>query len=390
MRHDIQFDAMILTGEGELVDADNQAIPVGESTAYATEQQGLFEDQSPDNLRFDFDLDRIPDQAVLHEGQYFIYLGDNAIAYDDDGAPINEDFRRQPDQINDYQDRGLLESISIDDLKETDLYIYRVSTGELIVERQNLRSEEYARHVHGGVDEDGEDSLFYYKQMMRGPYLLEGAFGNQLSNWWSAADIRIELFNNRNADFLQMGEEVQIIAINRPTGYIGSTTAVLAFNTETGNNTLDVPIDRLQLRPPNLRIRAERRTETELGLTAGEVNDYLIGSEGAGLVSDDYIMIKTEWFDHDGKPLPSDLPGYSGTLAKIVGNEQLASDSACTSSTNSINIKPGSRIQLLKLGDNCDLGTEHYYVYICGHHQSDAARDKCFSFGNTNAIGRPN
>ncbi len=390
-RRDIKFDAMIITGEGELVDEEEAPISVGQMTSFSTEMHGDYDDEAPGSLAFDFDLDRQIDQAVLHNDEYYIYLGGRDVETDEQtGDPINEDFRRLPDQINDYEDRGLLEEISIEDLKETDLYIYRVSTGELIVERENLKPEEYARLSSGGVGEDATEGSFFYRQLMRGPRLLQGALGNQLSNWWSDADIKIELFDNFQADFLRMGEEVRIIAINRPTGYIGSTIAKLEFNTETGTNTLDVPIDKIKLRAPNLKVRAERATITELGLSASdEINEYLIGSEGAGLVSDEYIAIKTEWFDYDGRPLPSDLPGYSGTLAKIVGSQTLANDSACTSSAEPITIQPGSRFQLLKIGDECDLGTEHYYVYVCGHNKADAAQDKCFSFNNTNDIGRP-
>jgi len=128
-----------------------------------------------------------------------------------------------------------------------------------------------------------------------------------------------------------------------------------------------------------------------LGLTQGERNEYLIGSEGAALTSDEYIVIKTEWFDQDDRPLPSTLPGYSGTLAKIISQEQLATDRSCTSSVSPIEIRPGSRTQLLKLGNGCEIDTEHYYVYVCGHNNADTARDKCFNFssGNTNEIGRP-
>lgn len=385
LRHDIPVDSLFLTGLGMVTDKRGQQLPLGE-TRYSTEQQGSFTDEDPASLNFDFDLDRQSDQAVLHEGEYYIYLGGREIENDDEGNPINEDFRRRPDQLNDYQDRGMLESISTDDLEETDIYVYRVSTGELIIERENLKTEEFDS-FNGGAS--NEDNHFFYNQLIQGPRQFRLS-GTSYSDWWSDAGINIEMFNNRYADFLQMGEEIQIIAINRPTGYIANTIATLQYNQQFGGTTLDVPIGALRLRPPNLRVRAERRTETELGLTQGEINDYLISSEGAGLTSDQYIVIKTEWFDHDGRPLPSDLPGYSATLAKIVGNEQLANDSACTSSASPIEIQPGSRIQLLKLGDNCDLGTEHYYLYVCGHHESDSARDKCFSFNNTNDIGRPN
>jgi len=39
-------------------------------------------------------------------------------------------------------------------------------------------------------------------------------------------------------------------------------------------------------------------------------------------------MVFTEWFDHDGTPLPEDLDGYTGRLAKITGVNSLVGGSA--------------------------------------------------------------
>lgn len=58
--------------------------------------------------------------------------------------------------------------------------------------------------------------------------------------------------------------------------------------------------------------------EVDIGMTAGEDREYLIGFEGSGLTADKIIAITTEWYDWEGRPLPADLPGYTGRLAKVV------------------------------------------------------------------------
>lgn len=73
-------------------------------------------------LQFDVDLDRQPDQAVLFGGEYYICLGGRSVEYAEGGTqPINEDLRRQPDQLNDYQDPRLLEEISVESRGQSNL-----------------------------------------------------------------------------------------------------------------------------------------------------------------------------------------------------------------------------------------------------------------------------
>ena len=91
--------------------------------------------------------------------------------------------------------------------------------------------------------------------------------------------------------------------------------------------------------PPNLKIRAERKYEVQSGLTAGDERELLIGFEGSGLTSDQYVAIYSEWYDWDGTPLPDDLPGYTGRLAMVVAKNVLG--------------QAGDRIVLLCHGRNC-------------------------------------
>ena len=379
-RSDLRVSAIFLTGEG--------SIPVEVGDTQYSNERGDNSALTADELSYDFDGDRRTDKAVLYNDQYYVYLNGRDPEFVD-GQPVNEDLRRQKDFNTDLEDRGLLTALSGEDLEQTDLYVYRVSTGQLILERIGLKREEWFTYKDGGTDEENTDSAdFYYSLMMRGLGGSATVLGDSLQTWWSKADVKLELFERHKADVLRTGEQVQIVAINRATGYMGSVTAPIKLQTNNGRTSIDVPFEKLILRPPNLKVYAQRQTRTELGLTKGAIKDYTIGSEGAGLLSDHYIKITTEWFAHNGTPLPPDLPGYSAMIAKITGNNALSEDSACGSQLNEIDIQPGVKPALLKLKDGCDLSKEHYYLYFCGHNQASEGKDQCFNFDPANG-GRP-
>lgn len=79
--------------------------------------------------------------------------------------------------------------------------------------------------------------------------------------------------------------------------------------------------------PPNLRIWAERDYNIDKGMTQGESRDgNIIGAEGAGMQSDQQIVVYSEWLAHDGSALPEGLSavdgaqyGLTGRLAKVAG-----------------------------------------------------------------------
>ena len=82
------------------------------------------------------------------------------------------------------------------------------------------------------------------------------------------------------------GERIRIIAINRVTGYTGSITTELKAhsNTDTDDNgetfdrnamAIDYSVKDIIMRPPNLKIWAERSYTVEQGLTRG--TQYLTG-----------------------------------------------------------------------------------------------------------------
>ncbi|MCP4711927.1 MAG: hypothetical protein GY869_25180 [Planctomycetes bacterium] len=81
-----------------------------------------------------------------------------------------------------------------------------------------------------------------------------------------------------------------------------------------------------------------------------------IGFEGSGLTSDKYVRVASQWFDHDGSPLPEELPGFTGRLAKVVAANALASVS---SDLANFEIKPGHNTEFKEYAD----GAKVIYTY---------------------------
>lgn len=155
-----------------------------------------------------------------------------------------------------------------------------------------------------------------------------------------------------------VGEVMRIIAINRKTGYVGTRKIRLEETLLYERDNPSAYI--LLLRPPNIKVIATRTYQDEAGLTKDKQhNNQLIGSEGAGLTSDQYIKIQTVWLAHDGSPLPEDLPGYTGRIAISTG-------SSTRDFSDNFEIKPGYQTQLIQLNNAADLNTEHFYVQVVG------------------------
>jgi len=377
-RTDLYVDAAMLAGPAEIIDASTQlGVSLG-ITEYYQDQQ-MFTPMVEEEL--DLDGDRRTDTAVLRQDGYVhVYLNGRVATQGD------ADLRRLPDAMPDFNDRGILKSISQADLEKTDLYVYRESTGELIMERIGLQGTELTAYNDLSTNDDGTAG-FFYNFLIRGPRIQADTATRSLDQWWTNAGIKQTLVNQNQANFLRKGEIVRIVAINRPTGYIGTVTAPMELGTTNrgtsdGGTSLSVPLGEMKLYPPNLKIEAKRKSITQLGLTAGEVNEYLIGSEGAGTIDDEFIEITTDWRDQDGSPLPESLPGYSALLAKIVSDRNINKDGACSSQLDNFEIRPGRKLQLLKLKTGCDLSKEHYYMYACGHNLASDSRSQCYEFEN--------
>ena len=260
--------------------------------------------------------------------------------------------------IPDFRDQGLIKTISGEDFAKTDLYIYRVSNGQMLSERQGLRTDEYIRNEQNDYDE--KSSLFYYNMLFRGNNT--GTPYGSLLEFQEQSHLNKEL-RGHEADHLRTGEQIQIIAINRPTGYIGSVITTLKNSAESG--IMDFEIPPLVLRPPNLKATVERQYEIEAGLTKGEQRNYQIGFEGSALSSDQVITLTTEWLDHDNRPLPQSLPGYTGQFARVVGKYEVGR----SGDLDWFSIKPGKNMQVVKLPEGQPI-TDHFYFWVNGEPKS--------------------
>jgi len=378
-------DVMMLTGEARVAHG-TKPVEVGGTTEYKYEQpdtspvihQEGADAQGNPTLGYDFDGDGKPDKAVRGKLQINPQTQKEEFVGDADGTlqgiylssgdrkpdaqdpeKRQPDFTRLMDKKSDFSHQGLLSRIAAADLENTDLYVFRESNGMLITERRKLKREEVMFNSGGFNDKNNK---IYYKVLIRGP-----REGNMLRTdfvGWQARSKMNPALQVRQADHLRPGENVRIVLINRATGYIGTHTTQLKGADSTPGNTISFPISDIYMNPPNLTVRAVRRTTIEQGLTKNEERDYLIGFEGGASSHDNVIEVFTEWYDADGRPLPEELGefGYTGRLAKIIGANQLAPEGG---ELANFTIKPGKQRQLIRIKDDA-ITKEHYYIHISG------------------------
>jgi hypothetical protein len=386
VRYDPKIDVLVLSGRGFLSNfytsqlpgdmTQTGIIPMLEKTAYnpssasyspsALVDFGVLGTQPGGSVQIiahDYNDDGIDDVGYYFGGK--------------DPSTNYPDLVRQIDSKADFSDRGLVSGISTEDMKNTDIYIYRVSNGQLITEHKGLDSSVNKRAQDNGLLRD-DFASFYYRSTIRGEFYYADYFGDW-DQWQSDARMNPAFHDRKYSDHLRVGEQVKVIAINRLTGYMGSvitTVANAATNTESlnlygGTALISFPISDIIMHPPNLKIKAERRYTPNSGITADNsdyTKDYLIGFEGAATTKDEIITIKTEWVDQDGTPLPNDLPGFTGRLAKVGANKNLSN-----SGLVQFDIKPGTYLQVVRLGcPSCtDITNDHYYIHVNAQPSTD-------------------
>ena len=351
---DIYVDVVQLGGTGQLL-SPGGVVPIGDTTEYEyVPPPGV--KVAPTNL--DLDNDRHYDTVVPSGDNVGVYLGEKR-PVDENGQPVDPDLTVLADDQPDWRNQGLLKGISEADFKETDLYFYRASNGVLITKVEGL-DQPYVTHNPKKMGISRSTNSFNYRVRIPGEWATKDTWRTltgSLGEWQQALATPPEL-SGRKFDALRPEEEIKIIAINRPTGYIGIQIATIQ---PAKNGFLDFEIPPILMREPNLKIKAERIYTVEAGLTKGTERDYTIGFEGSALTSDTMISIKTEWFDHEGNPLPSDLEGYTGRLAKVT-----APNSVEGGEVQQFKIAPGEHLEVLKFKGDI-LGTEHFYVHVSGY-----------------------
>ena len=384
-------DLMVLAGQARL----GEPAKVGPDTRYDGTRSTL---TRVAQSQYDFDGDSVPDKAVLGrivtdtdpvsgvETQRFesltaaqnpelqgVWLSSRHDLTTLDITTTLPDLTRLADWSADFADRGLLSQLTLEDLRNTDLFVFRESDGTLITERHGLKDSELT-DIFLGVS--AESGTFHYTIDIVGT--LEGIMndfgyttGANYQQWQISGQMNPK-FYQRRADHLRPGERVRIVAINRASGYTGSiTTEMKAAGSGGSSAEISFPIKDIILGPPNLKVWAERSSEVEFGLTKGEKREQAIGNEGAGMTDDTLITIYTEWLDQDGRPLPEALAdhGYTGRLAKVIAPNTLAAVSGTVttsgSSLSQFAIKPGRQTQVIRLPENI-LGEQHFYVQVSG------------------------
>ncbi len=293
---------------------------------------------------------------------------------------IDQEFRNEP--------VGVLKSISEADLRNTDILVFRESTGQLILERRGLKQEEAAYRTAVAYDEAEKEVA--YRIMLRGRDDGSANIGGGVQrrqSWeeWASEYQLQEPFAKIESDQPRPGEYLKIVAINRASGYTGTARVQLTSAAENGilAGLLDVEVPTITLVPPNLKVWAERDYTVEHGLTQGDERSYTIGNEGAALTSDTTVRIFTEWLDEEGFPLPDELGlddgaqyGLTGRLAKVVGADQLRGVGT-SGDLAEFPIGPGRNTQAVKL-EGTTLGTEHFYIHVIGKPRDQ----ECVSFAS--------
>ncbi|MDE1462695.1 hypothetical protein [Spartinivicinus poritis] len=287
-----------------------------------------------------------------------VYLSSNDRG---DGKP---NFTKLIDKQSHTTPQGLLKTISKADLANTDIYVFRESTGELITERVGLSDNEAKLRKETGISKNNN---FYYQMMVRSPEDSFSIKRRLYDNWsdWQAKNKMNPALLEHKADHLRTGEPVRVIAINRATGYIGTALTTLGGTQAGGNITSPVPT--IIMSPPNLKVWATRRYQPQGIKANSDAERHNIGNEGAALTSDYIIEVHTEWLDENDRPLPAELEGrgYTARLAKIVQDPSNSDDPLAASQIHEIAIDPGRRLQLVKFTEG-NAGNFHYYFQVNG------------------------
>ncbi len=410
----IPVDVTLLTGSFSLSNPDGSAVPVGDSTVHLStprkpaeyvlpEKPDFNNDGADDHLS---DLGSIPqpegapDDAPLLYGVWFSTpdtdkRNQNNVPLTDTlangGEPIAPDLVRVAVQKQNFDDIGLLEAISFEDLANTDLYVFRQSTGQLVMEKSpfypagsSSAASGYGNGVNGigaagqgyfEVAIPGRDNQQDFRHINSSTDSLADALADPNNkglkyNAWQATQFVAEDFRGET-DSLRVGEPLQVVVINRATGYIGiADTAVEAVSQASGQSPLAIPLGDIFLQPPNLKISVVRQYEVELGLTQGQSRQYTVGSEGAALHSDQYVKVTTDWRAADGAPLPNRLPGYTGRLTSLKPDATFGK-----SSVDHFGIEPGINTELIELKKSSAMASTGYqYLHVVAEQDIESAR----------------
>ncbi|MCU0664719.1 MAG: hypothetical protein MUC50_20650, partial [Myxococcota bacterium] len=271
-------------------------------------------------------------------------------------ADTDEDTEEESDSDVLATHKGLLEQISVRDFLNTDLYVFRMSNDQLVASKEGflLNNTGYSLFPKEAppTGEVASMARLRYTSLVRGAqndwtygYTAKGVKPNDPSYDWIFAgphtvvgenpdgtvDVQVkdpyavtrfitmkDQPGNANAS-LRRGEEVRVVVINRATGYMGTAFGLAGPD----ENPMGIYVGPIVMRPPNLKVEVRRAPQKADGSSACNGYEYeaggmyQIGSSGKGLTRDECILVYTTWLDENGLPLPAELPGFTGRLAKV-------------------------------------------------------------------------
>ncbi|AWB66256.1 hypothetical protein C2869_07345 [Saccharobesus litoralis] len=368
------IDAQLISGELFLANPGS-SIELAASTEYKYQTPNFTQRTTSVN---DFDQDGIIDihkqgdnviqyAGVLVDGEfvceteadkqthYGVYLSSNSSgetpACDSDTNLLTPvpDLVRLIDHSADLTHQGLLSTISKEDLQDTDIYVFRSGNGQLLMEQKGLAEYVVSPFNPGtlfGVSENG----LTFSSLIRGfdGYAQTLWGSNPYSEYLSHSNINLNIANG-SYESLAPGEPIEIIAINRKTGYMGSTRSTLGqFNSGGVGYSENVIV----MTPPNLKVKATRKYKTEHNLGESDrPNEHTIAFEGSAANTDTLVTIEVEWLNQDGTPLPPGLAdyGFTGRLVKVTDSGMELTE------VGHFDITPGKRIE------NVQIPTDHEY-----------------------------
>ncbi|MBU2706939.1 hypothetical protein KCM76_13170, partial [Zooshikella marina] len=373
---DFPVDMMVLRGSGSLYSQDEVPILVGDVLSV----YGVYYDFDwrPDRkIMPTYDLNNdgrddwvVPGKLVKSlnsDKKIFIrvdHLDDAEVLgiffrYNQTGPP---DLIRQVDWYEDFSHKGMVTQVNEEVIQNTDLYVVRTSTGELVAEQKGLTS--------GALAKGEKDSHFQFLVRLRGR-LGEIFRPNRNFERWQVQDGVKPRFRLRNYDHIRPGEQVTLYLINRVTGYMGHKTVTLGKNYgQAGDSDLSTVVGEVKMYPPNLKIWAVRRPTRKASNQLKQ--DQMIGAEGSGLTADKFVAVFTEWLDHNDQPLPPVLAdyGYTGRLARVTAPNQLTpatnscTDKLCSQANMAhFSIQPGRHTQLIHFSEKV-MSRQHFYVQV--------------------------
>lgn len=338
-----------------------QAVLAGVEVAERTEYYAEESPKNPYDLKIDYDGDGEPDTTgrgrFNEEGQFVADANGDRYGVIFSGSPRSDgqpNITRIVDYAPHVADTGLLKTISEDDFKDTDIMVFRESTGELIVERSGLKEDE--NYIEGDTS---VSTSFNYGVAIRSPEDMIRAKPRNSGNFvdFQAKQKVNKKFQSYEADFIRTGERIRVVMINRATGYIGSALTTLTPTGVGGNISVYVPP--IVMGPPNLKIWTTRRFDREGLLADADELRRTISNEGAATTDDNVIEVHTEWLDSNGYPLPAGLKtrGYTGRVTRQVATDGDIYDGG----VKEFAIDPGRQLQKLDFDNNQAF---HHYVQV--------------------------